>query len=77
MHFKQVLFSIRENNLVLFALGTARLLRPGGGEGGVVLEGEYNFKTFLGGKFFTGKKHEGGQILWHSNSSLGNLKSVI
>ena len=26
--------------------------------------GGYNFKTspFLGGKFFTGKKHEGGQI---------------
>ena len=40
----------------------------------------YNFKTspFLGGKFFTGKKHGGGgQILWHSKSSLGNLKSVI
>ena len=41
----------------------------------MVLEGGYNFKTsaFLGGKFFTGKKHEGG----HSNSSLGNLTSVI
>ena len=48
-----------------------------GGVGG--FGGGYNFKTspFLGGKFFTGKKHEGGQILWHSNSSLGNLKSVI
>ena len=33
--------------------------------GAVVLEGGYNFKTspFLGGKFFSGKKHEGGQIL--------------
>ena len=33
--------------------------------GAVVLEGRYNFKTsaFLGGKFFSGKKHEGGQIL--------------
>ena len=33
--------------------------------GAVFLEGTYNFKTspFLGGKFFTGKKHEGGQIL--------------
>ena len=33
--------------------------------GAVVLEGGYNFKTspLLGGKFFTGKKHEGGQIL--------------
>ena len=31
----------------------------------MVLEGGYNFKTrpFLGGKFFSGKKHEGGQIL--------------
>ena len=30
--------------------------------GAVVLEGGYNFKTsaFLGGKFFSGKKHEGG-----------------
>ena len=31
------------------------------------LEGGYNFKTSFffggGGKFFTGKKHEGGQIL--------------
>ena len=37
--------------------------RGGGGGGG--LGGGYNFKTspFLGGKFFTGKKHEGGQIL--------------
>ena len=28
----------------------------------MVLEGGYNFKTspFLGGKFFSGKKHEGG-----------------
>ena len=36
-----------------------------GGGGAVVLEGGYNFKTspFLGGKFFSGKKHEGGQIL--------------
>ena len=44
----------------------------------MVLEGGYNFKTspFLGGKFFSGKKHEGGQILGHSNRSLGNL-SVI
>ena len=35
--------------------------RGGGGFGG----GGYNFKTspFLGGKFFSGKKHEGGQIL--------------
>ena len=35
------------------------------GGGVVVLEGGYNFKTspFLGGNFFTGKKHEGGQIL--------------
>ena len=41
--------------------------------------GGYNFKTsaFWGGKFFSGKKHEEGQILWHSNSSLGNLTSVI
>ena len=34
--------------------------------GAVFLEGGgYNFKTspFLGDKFFTGKKHEGGQIL--------------
>ena len=33
--------------------------------GAVVLEGGYNFKTsaFLGGKFFSGRKHEGGQIL--------------
>ena len=41
-------------------LGTDRLLLPGGA---VVLEGGggYNFKTspFLGGKFFSGKKHEG------------------
>ena len=40
MHFKQILFSIRENNLVLFA--TDRLLRPRGGGGGgraLVLEG--------------------------------------
>ena len=31
----------------------------------MVLEGGYNFKTspFLGGKSFSGKKHEGGQIL--------------
>ena len=51
----------------------------GGGGAAVVLEGGYNFKTspFLGCKFFTGKKHERGQILWHSNSSLGNLTSVI
>ena len=37
---------------------------PGGG-GAVVLEGVYNFKTspFMGGKFFTGKKNEGGHIL--------------
>ena len=37
---------------------------PGGG-GGRGFGGGYNFKTspFLGGKFFTGKKHEGGQIL--------------
>ena len=51
---------------------------PGrGGSGG--FGGRYNFKTspFLGGKFFTGKKHEGVQIVWHSNSSLGNLTSVI
>ena len=43
----------------------------------MVLEGGYNFKTspFLGGKFFTGKKDDGGQILQHSNSSLGNLTS--
>ena len=36
---------------------------PGVGGGG--FGGGYNFKTspFLGGKFFTGKKHEGGQIL--------------
>ena len=35
------------------------------GVGAVVLEEGYNFKTspFLGGKFFTGEKHEGGQIL--------------
>jgi len=35
------------------------------GSRGFVLGGGYNFKTspFLGGKFFTGKKHEGGQIL--------------
>ena len=44
-------------------LGTARLLRPKGAavvsEGG---GGGYNCKTspFLGGKFFSGKKHEGG-----------------
>ena len=33
----------------------------GGGGGGGGLEGGYNVKTspFLGGKFFTGKKHEG------------------
>ena len=38
---------------------------PGGEGGAVVLEGGYNFKTSpcLGGKFFSGKKHEGGQIL--------------
>ena len=50
---------------------------PGGNGGG--FGGGYNFKTspFFGGKFFTGKKHEGGQILWHSNSSVGNLTSVI
>ena len=31
----------------------------------MVLEGGYNFKrsAFLGGKFFSGQKHEGGQIL--------------
>ena len=36
---------------------------PGGGDGG--FGGGYNFKTspFLEGKFFTGKKHDGGQIL--------------
>ena len=51
---------------------------PGGGEGRWFGRG-YNFQTrpFLGGKFFTGKKHEGGQMLWHSNSSLRNLTSVI
>ena len=45
-------------------LGTDRLLRPGGG-GRWFWRGGYNFKTspFLGGKFFSGKKHEGGQIL--------------
>ena len=34
---------------------------PGGGGG---FGGGYNFKTspFLGGTFFTGKKHEGGQM---------------
>ena len=34
-------------------------------QGGGVFGGGYNFKTspFLEGKFFTGKKHEGGQIL--------------
>ena len=37
----------------------------GGGGGGGGFGGGYNFKTstFLGGKFFSGKKHEGGQIL--------------
>ena len=50
----------------LLSLGTDRLLRPKGGgrwfwRGG----GGYNFKTspFLGGKSFSGKKHEVGQIL--------------
>ena len=35
---------------------------PGGGGG---FGGGYNFKSspFLRGKFFTGKKHKGGQIL--------------
>ena len=48
-------------------------------QGGGGFEGGYNFKTspLLGGKFFTGKKREGGQILWPSISSLGNLTSVI
>ena len=33
--------------------------------------GGYNFKTspFLGGKFFSGKKHEGGQILTQQQQS--------
>ena len=37
----------------------------GGGFGGGGGGRGYNFKTssFLGGKFFSGKKHEGGQIL--------------
>ena len=55
---------------ILPQLGTDHLLRlrGGGGGGGEVRwfwRGGYNFKTsaFLGGKFFSGKKHEGGQIL--------------
>ena len=45
-------------------LGTDRLLRPRGerwfcGGGGTILKQA----PFLGGKFFSGKKHEGGQIL--------------
>ena len=46
-------------------LGDRSLITSPGGRGVVILEGGYNFKTspFLGGKFFTGKKHEGGQIL--------------
>ena len=52
-------------NLQLLAIckGPIVYYVPGGA---VVLEGGgYNFKTspFLGGKFFSGKKHEGGQIL--------------
>ena len=43
---------------------------PGGG-GRSGFGGGYNFKTspFLGGKFFTGKKHEGGQILTQQQQS--------
>ena len=41
------------------------LITSRGGGGTMVLEGGYNFKTssFFGGKFFTDKKHEWGQIL--------------
>ena len=55
------------------------LITSRGGRAVVLEGGGYNYKTSpsLGGKFFTGKKHEGGQILWHSNSRLGNLTSVI
>ena len=64
-------------------LGTDRLLRPGGAAA-VVLEGGTVLKQapfFGGGVNFSLVRniqaHEWGQILWHSNSSLGNLKSVI
>ena len=45
-----------------------------GGEGGRWFWRGYNFKTspFLGGKFFTYEKREGGQILWHFNGNLLN-----
>ena len=57
---------IRETfNLISLLLGTDRLLRPKGGRWFWRGGGGYNFKTspFLGGKFFSGKKHEGDQIL--------------
>ena len=51
---------------------TDRLLRPRGRW--FWRGGGYNFKTspFMRGKFFTCEKREGGQILWHRNSSLLN-----
>ena len=47
-------FSLRDRSLI-----TSQVV------GGGVFGGGYNFKTspFLEGKFFTGKKHEGSQIL--------------
>ena len=45
----------------------------------MVLEGGTILKQapFWGVNFSLVRNMKGGQILWHSNSSLGNLKSVI
>ena len=53
-----------------------RLFITSQGRGAVVLGGGTILKQAPfgggGGKFFTYEKREGGQILWHSNSSLLN-----